>query len=142
MKWKCNKCGLVVYCSFKPKRHEHKVVKNNIKTTEECFGKLEAQLSPEEFLKQFKNIQEKSFDLVKSKNSDYGFSFIEDGYEGVLVRMTDKINRIRTISSGADMKIKTENLRDTIMDLQNYCTIAMICLDNDLHSSLLKINKE
>ncbi len=100
------------------------------------------QLSSEEFLKQFKYIQEKSFDLVKSKNSDYGFSFIEDGYEGVLVRMTDKINRIRTISSGADMKIKTENLRDTIMDLQNYCTIAMICLDNDLHSSLLKINKE
>lgn len=99
-------------------------------------------LSTDEFLKQFKEIQEKSLKLVEAKNNDYGFSFIDDGYEGVVVRMTDKMNRIRTLSSGVKKEVQNETLKDTIVDLQNYCIIALICLDNNIHTPLFKINEE
>ena len=95
-----------------------------------------------DFLKEFKEIQTSAVDLARMKNNDYGSSFIGDGYEGVLVRMTDKMNRIRTLSSGVKKEVSNENLKDTIMDLQNYCTIAIICLNNSFHSPLFTLNKE
>lgn len=101
-----------------------------------------SELTTDKFLKQFETIQKKSFELVKDKNNDYGFSFTEDGYEGVLIRMSDKMNRLRTLSSGTKSEVSNESLKDTLMDLQNYCIIALICLDNNLHSPLFKINKE
>ncbi len=142
MEWKCKECKTTVYDSFKPKTHWQIVIRNGAKYSEICFGELELQLNVDEFLKQFKNIQEKSFDLVKHKNNDYGFSFIEDGYEGVLIRMSDKMNRLRTLSSGVKKEVDNENLKDTIMDLQNYCAIALICLNNNLHSPLFSTLKE
>jgi len=95
-------------------------------------------MNNDDFLKQFKEIQISSFDLVKSKNNDYGNSFVTDGYEGAIIRMTDKMNRIRTLSNGTKKEVDNESLKDTIIDLQNYCGIAVICLNNNLHSPLFK----
>jgi hypothetical protein len=96
------------------------------------------KMNNDEFLKQFLEIQKLSYDLVKSKNNDYGNSFVTDGYEGVIIRMTDKMNRIRTLSDGTKKEVNNESLRDTIIDLQNYCGIAIICLNSNLHSLLFK----
>ena len=95
-----------------------------------------------DFLKEFKEIQTSAVDLARMKNNDYGSSFIEDGYEGILVRMTDKMNRIRSLSYGIKKEVSDENLKDTIMDLQNYCTIAIICLNNNFHSPLFTLKEE
>lgn len=97
-----------------------------------------SELTTETFLEQFKDIQEKGLEIVKTKNNDYGFSFIQDGYEGTLIRITDKINRLRTLSSGVKNNVSDENIKDTLIDLQNYSVIALICLNNNLHSPLLK----
>jgi len=100
------------------------------------------ELNNNDFLKEFKEIQNSAIDLARIKNNDYGSSFIVDGYEGVLIRMTDKINRIRTLSSGTKKEVSDENLKDTIMDLQNYCIIAIICLNNNFHSVLFNSKNE
>ena len=99
-------------------------------------------MNSEEFLKRFEEIQKRSFELVKIKNNGYGSSFVTDSYEGVIVRLTDKLNRLRTLSSGNEQKIKTEGMLDTLMDLHNYSIIAMICLENNIHSPLFKNNKK
>lgn len=95
-------------------------------------------LTTEQFLEMFKQIQNNSFKLVESKNSDYGFSFVTDGFEGIIVRLTDKLNRLRTLSSGVEQKIKDELITDILMDMQNYSIIGMICLIKNLHSPLFK----
>lgn len=87
-----------------------------------------------------KELLDKLHELYKTKNSDYGNSVYETykryGLTSFLVRIEDKINRVRTLSNNGSRKVSDEKLEDSLMDLANYSLLALIELEND------KISKE
>ena len=83
-------------------------------TTEELIPYLRAMLA--------------TFD---AKQKDYGSSNIAKfGLDGVLIRMSDKIERlIHLRSKGADPL--NESVKDSYLDLSIYGIIALMCLDGE-----------
>lgn len=78
---------------------------------------------------EFRSIQDEAFNLFLKKNADYGNAFEEFGIIGILIRINDKIKRSINISKKDITLVEDENLRDTLIDLHNYCALA-ICLIN------------
>lgn len=78
-------------------------------------------------------------ELYIKKNSDYGDSVHETykkyGLVSFLVRIEDKLNRVKTLSEKPckqnDAKVIDEKIEDTLMDLANYSILALIELKND-----------
>ena len=74
--------------------------------------------------------------LYIAKNHDYGDS-VHDTYEkygltSFLVRMEDKINRVRTLNKNInDIKVPTEKIEDTLLDLANYAILAVLELKEE-----------
>lgn len=77
-------------------------------------------------------------DLLVKKNHDYGDS-VEKApillptwtpLAGVYVRMSDKIERMRSLLGRLDEPEVSESLDDTIRDLAGYCILALIMRDN------------
>ena len=68
--------------------------------------------------------------LYQDKNHDYGDSvsktFDEYGLTSFLVRMDDKMNRIKTLNKTNDIKVRGEKLEDTLLDLANYALLAIV----------------
>ena len=77
----------------------------------------------------FRKVQDEAFELFKKKNSDYGNSFEEYGTVGILVRMNDKIKRAMNINDKQLALVDDESLRDTLIDLHNYCALAITLID-------------
>lgn len=71
--------------------------------------------------------------IYKDKNADYGDSFSksykEFGIIAPVVRMSDKMERIKQLSKAEDIKVKDESLHDTLIDLANYALMLAIELD-------------
>lgn len=69
-------------------------------------------------------------DLYARKNADYGdsfhTSFEEEGMAMVRIRLGDKFNRFKTLSRGAEQRVKDESIRDTLMDLANYALMTVL----------------
>ena len=63
------------------------------------------------------------------KNHDYGDSvsktFDEYGLTSFLVRMDDKMNRIKTLIKVGDAAVTGEHIEDTLLDLANYAILAL-----------------
>lgn len=66
--------------------------------------------------------------LFMEKNSDYGNSVHRTyeifGMTSYLVRISDKLNRAISLTSGSERMVKDETLYDTLVDLANYAAIA------------------
>jgi len=80
-------------------------------------------------VQQMKQVQEEGLKLFAKKNKDYGDSFAQFGPIGVIIRMQDKINRLFNITKTNIALIESKSLRDTLIDLHNYSTMAIILLD-------------
>tara|TARA_B100001059_G_C17838673_1_gene590215 strand:- start:8927 stop:9361 length:435 start_codon:yes stop_codon:yes gene_type:complete len=78
---------------------------------------------------QLLQVQEEAYELFKQKNADYGDAFAKYGTIGVLVRLGDKIQRLQHISKTDITLVKSESLRDTLIDLHNYAAMAIMLLD-------------
>lgn len=93
-------------------------------------------------VEQLKNIQLEALNLFEKKNKDYGDAFAQDGAVGVLVRLGDKINRLKNITNTNITLVNTETLRDTLIDLHNYCAMAIMLLDENkpIDSNYSKLN--
>ena len=78
---------------------------------------------------QLQEIHDKSLQLFKRKNQDYGDAFATFGPVGVIVRMGDKINRLTSVSKNGVNLVDNESLRDTLIDLHNYSAMAIMLLD-------------
>lgn len=82
----------------------------------------------------FKDIVDNMFKVYKAKNHDYGSS-VQDTYEdygdvSFLVRITDKLNRLKTLcKSDVEAKVADEKIEDTILDLANYAILFKITRD-------------
>jgi hypothetical protein len=76
-------------------------------------------------------IHSEGIHLFVKKNADYGDAFATYGPIGVLVRMGDKINRLLSITKNGTVQVQSESIRDTLIDLFNYSTMAVMLLDED-----------
>lgn len=65
-----------------------------------------------------------------AKNSDYGDSFAkvrnEVGSAAILVRLSDKLERLKTLTLGKEQKVKDESINDTLLDLANYAIMELV----------------
>ena len=79
----------------------------------------------------FANITEDMLRLYHSKNSDYGDSFgksyTDFGVMAGVIRMSDKMNRLKQLSKKPDCAlVKDESMQDTLRDLANYAIMTLI----------------
>ena len=71
--------------------------------------------------------------IYEAKNHDYGNSFEkscdEYGITAALVRIEDKLNRLKSLRD-KDPKVTNESIKDTLIDMANYCIMARMWVDN------------
>jgi hypothetical protein len=77
---------------------------------------------------QLQEIHDKSLQLFKRKNQDYGDAFAKYGTLGVLVRISDKLQRFQSITKTQITLVEDEKLEDTLLDLHNYSAMALMLL--------------
>jgi hypothetical protein len=82
-------------------------------------------------IKQMTTIQKEALSIFTKKNHDYGDSFATYGPTGVIVRIGDKIQRLQSITRKGITMVNDESIRDTLMDLHNYCAMAIMLMDED-----------
>lgn len=91
---------------------------------------MEKQLTTSE--KSFKAITEDMLNTYIAKNHDYGDSFKksidEFGPIAAVVRMGDKMERIKTLLHHHTEPKVNEKIEDTLKDLANYCIMTIIYL--------------
>lgn len=67
------------------------------------------------------------------KNTDYGNSFGESyeewGLVAAVVRMDDKMRRLKQLTKGNEAQVKDESIRDTLMDMANYAIMTVMELE-------------
>ncbi len=75
-------------------------------------------------------------ETYKAKNADYGDSFADSfrefGITSAVIRMSDKMNRIKSLSKKGGRQVKDESLRDSLMDLANYALMTVVELDQQV----------
>jgi len=86
----------------------------------------------EKRVEQMMKVQREGLELFKKKNHDYGDAFANYGTIGVLVRMSDKISRLQSITKSSLTLVNNESIRDTLIDLHNYSAMAIMLLDEDI----------
>jgi hypothetical protein len=112
---------------------------------EELYQRLTDACTPsaghetEKLFRNTENIFAKCLKTMREKNHDYSGDNADDPMrnfnisaqvvgitpeQGILVRMVDKINRLGTAFSGAELKVKDETIEDTLGDLINYSAIV------------------
>ena len=74
-------------------------------------------------------VQQEAHNLFIQKNKDYGDAFAQYGPVGVIIRLEDKIQRMISVTKNGVHLVKSESLRDTLIDLHNYSTMAIMLLD-------------
>lgn len=81
----------------------------------------------------FKRITDVMLDTFERKNHDYGNSFEqslnEEGLAGMRIRGGDKWLRFKNLSKDKNPLVKDESIRDTLLDLANYCIMTVMWLD-------------
>ena len=76
-------------------------------------------------------IQAEALFLFKRQNAQYRNAFSIYGTVGVMIRMGEKINRFLSVSSlKVELKENEETIRDTLLDLLNYSSMAIMLLDD------------
>ena len=88
-------------------------------------------------INQFKTVQKEALNLFSKKNADYGDAFSNFGPVGVIVRMGDKINRLSNVTKSNITLIKTETIRDTLIDLHNYAAMAIMLMDENTNKDII-----
>jgi glutaredoxin 2 len=83
----------------------------------------------------------------RDKNSDYGDSFVkvrEEFPNAILIRLSDKLNRLKTLYSGKEQMVQDESIVDTLSDLANYCIMEIIEIQmqiSDFEDEMQKVSK-
>ncbi len=78
---------------------------------------------------QMRQVQQEALELFTRKNRDYGDSFAKHGPIGVLMRITDKMQRCVSITRNGINLVADETFRDTMIDLHNYSAMCVMLLD-------------
>lgn len=82
----------------------------------------------------FKELTKKMAETYERKNHDYGNSFDvsmnEEGLAAARIRLGDKWLRFKQLSKGKEALVKDESIRDTLLDMANYCIMTVMWMDN------------
>ena len=87
------------------------------------------QITRDHLVEIHEQITENALQTMQKKNMDYAHdsdvfrNFRFFGLLGVLVRMSDKLARLRTFEERGTFSVADESVRDTIEDLINYAVI-------------------
>lgn len=80
----------------------------------------------------FKDLLDEMLETYEKKNADYGDSFkkthLQFGEIAGLVRISDKVNRLISLSKKTPDSQNYESKRDTYMDLANYCLMQVMVM--------------
>ena len=91
---------------------------------------------------EFKSITSQILNTYIKKNHDYGNSFDksmdEFGMTSAVIRMNDKLERLKTLSRKESM-VKDESVQDTLLDLANYAIMTVMYLKKQNHGYKDKI---
>ena len=72
-------------------------------------------------------------ELYEAKNADYGDAFSrtfnEYGMVAPLLRLEDKLSRLKSLHRKGVQQVKQESMRDTLIDLANYAIMTVIELN-------------
>lgn len=72
--------------------------------------------------------------LYRTKNETYhnsfGNTFVKYGPISALTRIGDKFNRIENLILGAKNQVPDETIKDTLLDMANYCLMTLIELED------------
>lgn len=82
---------------------------------------------------EFNKITSEMASILRKKNSDYG-GLVDNisitGLLGVSVRSLDKAVRFyNLVKTQKEQAVKEESIRDTLIDLANYCIIGVMLID-------------
>lgn len=88
-------------------------------------------------ISQMMNVQNEALELFRKKNLDYGDAFANYGTIGVIVRMSDKIQRFVSITNRGVNLVNNESLRDTLIDLHNYAAMAIMLIDENKEENII-----
>ena len=68
--------------------------------------------------------------LYARKNHDYGDSFhqtyLEEGMAMPRIRLSDKLNRFKSLTRQNTRQVEDESIRDTLIDLANYAIMTIL----------------
>lgn len=82
----------------------------------------------------FKDLLDEMHEMYKKKNADYGDSFkkthLQFGEIAGLTRISDKVNRLVSLSKKTPDSQNYESKRDTYMDLANYCLMQVLVMES------------
>lgn len=96
-------------------------------------------------VQRFERVQAECLALYKVKNERYGNSFeltLDSwGLTPIGIRLEDKLNRLRELIKRPDLETADESLRDTLVDIANYATMAVSYLDREGESLQAYINE-
>ena len=87
----------------------------------ECLDYLVAKLCISR-----EGVIENNRNLFLAKNADYGNSFKDFGFLGIMVRLNDKINRMKSLVENKTNKVSSESFMDTVQDLYNYTLLGLM----------------
>jgi hypothetical protein len=72
-------------------------------------------------------------DTYIQKNKAYGNSFSDTfeklGIISAITRITDKYNRLVNLATYSNINIGDESIKDTLLDMANYCIMTYMELD-------------
>jgi|SRR5579872_4722674 len=103
---------------------------------------MQVKFTQKDLIKAHKEMCEEARALMALKNHDYAKNndplrnFHMFGSFGVLVRLSDKIARLRTFEEKGFFKVKDESVKDTILDIVNYALIYHAYLTNACKNGL------
>ena len=84
------------------------------------------------------SLLDRELSIYELKNQKYGNSFDlsvkKYGLISALTRMSDKWNRIENLILTHDNGTDDESLKDSLMDLANYCNMTVLILDAERNS--------
>lgn len=84
--------------------------------------------------KKFKEVLNELYTTYVKKNHDYGDSFAksieEFGPIAGTIRITDKYNRLKSLTKDPNALVLDETFRDTLLDMANYSIMMAIELDD------------
>lgn len=60
------------------------------------------------------------------------------GFKGILIRLFDKLMRLKSIEESGKMAVKDESVKDTLMDTLVYSALAMILLEDEEMDRVIK----
>ena len=88
-----------------------------------------------ENINSFQEIIKECFDLYKEKNKKYGNSYSktykEYGKSVLILRLDDKLSRLKQIILNGETETSDESVRDTLIDMANYSIMAVMELQNE-----------